>query len=372
VAQALSVKLDVGPMNRAQGGTTHLDAYNSYLRWRQLFLAERHGIDDRRMRVQLLREAVQFDPAFALAWGELGEELHMLARNTESLADQVGGSQAASLRDEAVRARARVLALAPDSWIALRLRSEQLANEGRWAEAIDVAQQILDSGPFTLDRAYPLTNVLFAVGRIDETIDIVARVIRIEPLVMFPSRDQQWNLTAGRRFAEAAAEYQRSREFEGSHTMPEYVAFLRTLALEPSNHAGLLATYRRYRENIGSTGRDLYYGQMETMLDQSDTLRAYLRRVIDERQEGFEHAYGVADALGEPDAALASLRAWLDKRQNAGFAYWELWTTPYSKIRTLPGFKALLRDAGIVDYWRQTGIWGDFCKPVGDDDFECR
>jgi hypothetical protein len=41
-------------------------------------------------------------------------------------------------------------------------------------------------------------------------------------------------------------------------------------------------------------------------------------------------------------------------------------------MRTLPGFKQILRDAGIVDYWRATGKWGDFCKPVGSDDFECR
>ena len=32
---------------------------------------------------------------------------------------------------------------------------------------------------------------------------------------------------------------------------------------------------------------------------------------------------------------------------------------------------ALMRETGLVDYWRQTGEWGDVCRPVGDDDFEC-
>jgi hypothetical protein len=41
-------------------------------------------------------------------------------------------------------------------------------------------------------------------------------------------------------------------------------------------------------------------------------------------------------------------------------------------VRALPGFKALLREARIVDYWQKTGKWGDFCKPAGADDFECR
>lgn len=43
VAQALSVKLDVVTMNRAQGGTTNLEAYDRYLRWRQL--SARSGLE---------------------------------------------------------------------------------------------------------------------------------------------------------------------------------------------------------------------------------------------------------------------------------------------------------------------------------------
>jgi len=40
-------------------------------------------------------------------------------------------------------------------------------------------------------------------------------------------------------------------------------------------------------------------------------------------------------------------------------------------MRRLPGFKDLVQNVGLVDYWRSTGNWGDFCKPIGDDDFEC-
>jgi hypothetical protein len=40
-------------------------------------------------------------------------------------------------------------------------------------------------------------------------------------------------------------------------------------------------------------------------------------------------------------------------------------------MRQLPGFKDLVRDLGLVDYWRTSGKWSDFCHPVGEDDFEC-
>ena len=48
-----------------------------------------------------------------------------------------------------------------------------------------------------------------------------------------------------------------------------------------------------------------------------------------------------------------------------------LWIPIYADARKLPGFKNLLRKLGLVDYWRATGKWADFCHPVSDDDFEC-
>jgi serine/threonine protein kinase len=371
VARALSVKLDVGLMSRAQGGTTDPDAYDRYLKWRQMFIAERHAVEDHRSRVQLLREAVQIDPGFALAWGELADELNTLAGDVEAMADQVGGSQAASLRAEATRARTRAVELAPDSWIALRIRSEQLANEKRWAESIAVAHRILETGPFTLDRAYPYINVIFAVGHIDETIEMVDRVIRMEPLAMFQSRDQQWNLTAGRRYAEAQAEYLRSVGLEGSHAEPDMVAFLRTLALAPTDKPALHAQYQGHIREFSPAERDLYLAKLEPLLDDRQALRALIRQVIQERQPAFEHARFLADAIGEPELALESLQAYMAQPGLSFRKYWQPWIAPYSNMRTLPGFKQILIDGGIVDYWRQTGRWGDFCKPVGDD-FECR
>ena len=371
VARALSVKLDIGLMSRAQGGTTDLDAYDHYLKWRQMFIAERHSAEDHRSRVQLLREAVQFDPGFALAWGELADELETLAADAESMAEQVGGSQAASLRAEAKRARTRVMDLAPNSWIALRIRSEQLANEKRWAESITVAHRILETGPFTLERAYPYINVIFAVGHIDETIEMVQRVIRMEPLAMFQSRDQQWNLTAGRRYAEAQAEYRRSLGLEGSHAEAAYVALFRALALQPGDTAALHAHYQEFMSEFGPTDHNSYTARLEPLLDDRLALQAFIRKVIRERQTAFEHARFFADAIGEPELALESLQAFMNQPNRTFRRYWQPWISPYSSMRTLPGFKQILIDGGIVDYWRQTGRWGDFCKPVGDD-FQCR
>jgi len=52
--------------------------------------------------------------------------------------------------------------------------------------------------------------------------------------------------------------------------------------------------------------------------------------------------------------------------------YFPLWIAPYSRLRSHPEFKRLLVETGVVDYWRQTGKWGDGCRPVGADDFQCQ
>jgi hypothetical protein len=35
------------------------------------------------------------------------------------------------------------------------------------------------------------------------------------------------------------------------------------------------------------------------------------------------------------------------------------------------GVRLSLREIGFVDMWRKSGDWGDFCRPVGVEDFEC-
>jgi len=47
-----------------------------------------------------------------------------------------------------------------------------------------------------------------------------------------------------------------------------------------------------------------------------------------------------------------------------------LWHPSYAPLRKMERFKAYVRKAGLVDYWRAKG-WPEFCHPVGADDFAC-
>lgn len=48
------------------------------------------------------------------------------------------------------------------------------------------------------------------------------------------------------------------------------------------------------------------------------------------------------------------------------------WEGVFKRTRSSPGFKSFAREQGLEAYWRATGEWGDFCPPVGQNDFECR
>jgi len=54
-----------------------------------------------------------------------------------------------------------------------------------------------------------------------------------------------------------------------------------------------------------------------------------------------------------------------DDYRPIGYAWWPM----PAAVRRTERFKKLVRDAGLVDYWRAHG-WPDLCRPVGDD-FAC-
>ena len=371
VAQALSVKLDAVKLNTAQGGTTNVDAYDRYLRWRRLFLSEYRDEEHDRERVRLAREAVALDPAFVLGWDALAGSL-------DALANEFDGEEVERLRKEAVQVRARIARLAPDHWIVKRERAYALWREGKRAEAIALAREIMEGGPMSYERAYPYTELIFSVGYLDETVDVIEQLKAVEPLAMFVSRDLQYDYTAARRIDDAEAEYQRSQSLDGDDTESTVLAFHRMLARPDADPKVLRDLHGRLSKKLDWP----FLLDLGGVLNDREAMLAILREAAkDPAYRGNRHAMvfqmETADALGDADLAVDALRRYLESA--GGFDdgsighgnYWQFWTTPHSSIRAHPEFKRLLIQTGVADYWRQSGRWGDGCKPVGADDFQC-
>jgi len=372
VAQALSVRLDAVKLNTAQGGTTNVDAYDRYLRWRQLLFSEYWDEEHDRERVQLAREAVTLDPGFVLGWDALATSLDSLSR-------EVDGEQAERLREEAAQVRARIAALAPDHWIVKRDRAFALWREGKWAEAITLTREIMEGGPMSYERAYPHTELIFSVGHLDETVEVVEQLKAVEPLAMFISRDLQFDYTAARRIDDAEAEYRRSLSLEGNDEQPTGLAFHRMLARPDADPEALRDLHGRLTKSVDWP----FLLELGGVLGDRDAMLAILRKAAEDPaygggRPGIVFQMETADALGDADLAADALRRFLESSE--GFddgsmhhaTYWQFWTAPHSGVRAHPEFKRLLIKTGVADYWRQTGRWGDGCKPVGADDFQCR
>jgi hypothetical protein len=78
-----------------------------------------------------------------------------------------------------------------------------------------------------------------------------------------------------------------------------------------------------------------------------------------------------ADYFDDTDLALEALRrGYVDL---AGTNVGMMWSPYRNPVRADPRFKEILRDIGLVDYFRTSGNWADYCSPIpGGDDFECR
>lgn len=376
VAQALSVKLDVARFNREQGGTTSVDAYDRLLRWRSIVMRGQLDLEHDRERLQLAREMVALDPQCVLC-------RDLLARSLDSVARELGAAAGGPLRAEARQVRAEIARVAPDSWIGRLIRADALWRGGDRAGAIDLARQVVDSGPPTKERVWDYAFMIYAMGHLEEATALVERVRAFEPMALYLSRDLQYDYTAARRFDDAEAEYRRARVLDGSQLSPDYLAFFRQLA---GRRAAASEELRELHARLLRQGREFdtpFFHELGTVLDDRGAMLALVRRALvdDAYGGGAGAAYvwtNLADALGDADLAVAAMRrdlsGWegFDRGAMAPPPYVALWNAPYSKVRAHPEFKRLLVETGVVDYWRQTGKWGDGCAPVGEDDFQCR
>jgi tetratricopeptide (TPR) repeat protein len=75
----------------------------------------------------------------------------------------------------------------------------------------------------------------------------------------------------------------------------------------------------------------------------------------------------LAAYYGDDDLSVAAL----SRSVRAGPALLQFaWTPLLQEVRSHPGFKSMLEDLGLDDYWREAG-WPEHCRPVGADDFAC-
>jgi TolB-like protein/Tfp pilus assembly protein PilF len=360
VAGALSVRLGVADAPVAPGRTDDVETFDDYLRARALFFRNDPGDLDR--AIELYAGLLTRAPDYARARAGFARALvRRMAFSPERIDE--------ARRDlEAIAAEG--LARAPEDWSTQYANAllHQFRHEWRDAErSIERAAERAPRGNVEVLEVW--SWMLTHLGRAEDALTLIEPVLAIDPLSTDASVAVQLALSALGRYADADAEYQRSLDLGIANSTVEYIALIRSIANGDAAPIESLSE-RLWASRFGPVA------WAPGLLDASNDPQAALAEVRTLYADPANHTpirlqtvTIYAALVGDPELALVAARGALVDGE--GGVVNAIWYPGTDTMRRLPGFKDLVRDLGLVDYWRATDDWGDFCRPLGSDDFEC-
>jgi TolB-like protein/class 3 adenylate cyclase len=371
VATALSIKLDAGDLTRAAGGTTDVAAYEKFLQARSLQASG--GLSNMEKSSALFREAVALDPQFGVSWVALVQNLYDLSGR------QFGSTTASREIEEIV---ARLSSAAPDAPWTLHLQAYDHLTHYRWGEADKAARAVLKT-PYGSRRivdpwANPPIDLkwvwLFNVGRASEAVKLARDWVQTDPLSLYASNSYLQQLQFTGTEEAFLKEYSRNQNLLTKNPNAEWSILFRMLRRPDMDLAAIRAQLLKLgadRGDVGSLDRKILDN-----LGNVQKLRAVLRDALEDpaSQYALRAIASYADGFGDRDLALAAIRkATVNATVRSPAQLHNLLWYPYKTgLRIDPRFKEIVREIGLVDYWRADGNWGDFCSAVGNNDFTCR
>lgn len=350
VADALSVRLQVGELGNIPGGTSSVEAYEETLLAKQ---DQWEATPESILRaIEHVKKAIEIDPDYALAWLTLSG----LYINANAL---LGTERAPDALLQSRQALAHALSLEPGLPGAIHLTALIQLKNKQWSDVEKTLKHGTGLNTSTngdLIRTYG--GFLLRVGRIREAVTVLERARSILPFSSVTARILAHAYVGSGRIEEGFAEAERAFELDGFEQDDVERGLL--LALSVDDREILLKWMARAEQYIPDS-RHMLDAMRET-LDDHDAAIAWLRKTY---QQSGKFDYQVAFWAawhGDPVLALDAL-----KRYPAPTSFWQKVMT---EVRREPGFKDLLYQSGLVEYYREFG-WNDFCHPLDEDDFMC-
>jgi TolB-like protein/tetratricopeptide (TPR) repeat protein len=360
VAKALSITLGVGEGDLGVGGTRNFEAYDAYLAGISFF--RQFGAEAAVRSIEQFEKAVALDPEYAHAWSELAS-IYLVAANffiddrTEDLVKK--GEAAAS----------RAIELAPEA-VPSVLAAVQLQVLNRdWSLVEQYSTKALKLAPAEFQTNSNFAFFLMNVGRTEEAIEYFRRASRIEPLILLPVQNQAFAHESLGVFDKALQAYEHGKELIGQPAVLNGLVLV--FAMEIGDRPLLEEKLNQLIDDDPGP-RSILSSTMRSLLDSPEAARAELHRFNADPDFDFpltQSAIAVWASYFDDDEL--ALRIYQDLYSAREFVVYAIWRYIHKDMRRLPGFKDLVRDLGLVDYWRATGNWGKFCRPLGHDDFEC-
>ena len=330
---------------RVEATTANVDAYALYLEARELFTNREELLRS----IELFHAAIELDPGFARAWEGLAaaeivtddwvydDGVHHQPR-AKVAADKaleldpelsmpyaVLGLHAATdlLVVDAVDYYKKATAKDPKNTTAWLWSGLTAKESGFFDEAVQYFQNCIDIDPGYQNCKQHLADTYLYMGRQDEAVELFESTLEWNFHSMSESFVPVYVQLGKRNIALLLA------DIKFRHGAAPVVEWIRALENPEADHS---AGFARLKDWERTTRNGLKLSDFPQLLF----------------------------TFGEYDEALTNLA-------NASLG---IWHPIAADFRQSPQFKQLVRAAGFLAYWQERGF-PDFCRAVGDDDFEC-
>lgn len=345
----------VADIPSAEGGTDQIDAYETFLRGRDLFINRNY--QNLAASIEELEKSVAADPAFARAWGWLS--MAYIVAPAWGIVDR-------DYHEIGKAAAARALALDPQNapaYTALGLRSQN-QTPADYIQSIDYYERAVAADANAPTARLWLAQAWRELGFFDRAQEMVEKCLEVDPNYPVCLYTKAEVTVLGGNYE--LAKKQLIPVFATSH-LESYPPFLGITAAKGDEV--LLALMLRELADIVSPGARWIVKDLQRALSDED----YDREAALTRFEARIHAeYPDAQARLDPYVVTAyqlAFRAY-DKIpvENAAEGWW--WYPGYLGLKNSEIARAAIKERNIVNYWRAKGFPPQ-CRPVGTDDFEC-
>lgn len=361
VAAALRVPLGLEPSQTLIASRTgDLESYQDYLRARAL---RRNGaITD---TIAVLENVVARDPQFAPAWSLLAEAYRLVPIYYH--ADELGSYRAKGPIEDVVEglkpylaksehAARQAIRLDPRDALAHSQLAQLPQTAPTWDLAFDFYRRALALDPNEPDILHFYSIWLAAAGYTKEALSVREKLQLLEPFVpVYNAFTASALLNNGQTQAAVLLLKNMPPESAGGFWRNGFLARAYAMEGRYDDAADLLLAVtgeQASREFLEDSARVLRSAPAKAMAPES--LPVILNFI-------YLH-------VGAPERVLDFSERFSAVRRT-GFDM-SLWAPEFAPVRKTERFKALLRKAGLVDYWR-AHRWPDLCRPAGVNDFAC-
>lgn len=355
VVSALSITLGVGESERLKTGTRSIEAYDHYLS--AISLLNELGTSETTEAIGDLQRAIELDPNYASALSLLSvafvQEAYTVTGNFESA------------KDNARRTALRALAIDEDLAAAHAALGHTHFLEDQWARAEDEFNRAV-SVPSDFVATWDYADLLSAAGYLEEALGLRRQTRQMLPLNVAPAADLAFAYHLLGQDREAQSELERAADLIGSKGL--LVGPRTALAMGAHDDAALRANLARAVDETSGIALDVIT-TLIAILDGVEPAAAALRRLVVDWGASAQlfGLSGWAAYFGEPELAIELLA---DTVRRVPSRLDAVWQPIMREARRTSDFKILVRELGLVEYWRARG-WPSLCRPLGANDFEC-